>query len=133
MDPDRSDDPSPAHVRMSYQDLADRWGIGLDSARHKAKRRGWKVQLGNDGRAWVMVPAHTKFPPARSPDRSPDDPPTKPAPDPPFDPKPLLDAVAALTEVVARRDAENAELRAALEDERRKGLWTRIREAWGGR
>lgn len=137
MDPDRSDDPTQDHVRMSYRDLADRWGIGLDSARHKAKRRGWPVTFGNDGRAWVLVPVHEQFQPARSQDQAEDrsdpDPTPEPRTDPPFDPKPLVEALAAVTEALARRDAELVEVRTALEEERRKGLWQRVKEAWRGR
>ena len=43
---------------LTYKELADRLGIGADSARHKAKRRKWLVQPGNHPRdsARVKVP-----------------------------------------------------------------------------
>lgn len=51
------DSPSrPAEQWMSYAELAERLSISADGARTRAKRAGWKVQLGNDARARVLVP-----------------------------------------------------------------------------
>jgi hypothetical protein len=44
-------------VTLTYAELASRLGIGVESARIKARRRRWAVTLGNDGRARVTVPS----------------------------------------------------------------------------
>jgi hypothetical protein len=46
----------PAELWLSYPELAERLGISADGARVRAKRAGWPVQTGNDGRAKVRVP-----------------------------------------------------------------------------
>lgn len=43
-------------VTLTYEELAERLGIAVDSARIKARRRKWPVSPGNDGRARVTVP-----------------------------------------------------------------------------
>ncbi|MEI7608645.1 MAG: hypothetical protein WCJ64_14810 [Rhodospirillaceae bacterium] len=35
------------HVWLTYKELAERLNIGVDSARHKAKRRKWATEAGN--------------------------------------------------------------------------------------
>src|SRR3954452_4252602 len=42
-------------VRLSYRELAARLGMSPDAARIKARRRGWRVDIGNDGKATVTV------------------------------------------------------------------------------
>jgi hypothetical protein len=54
---------------LTYKALGDRLGISPDSARTKAKRRGWRVILDNQGLARVHVP----------PSELPDEPPERPA------------------------------------------------------
>ena len=46
------------YVWLTYKELAERLGIGADSARHKARRRKWDIQSGNHPRdsARVKVP-----------------------------------------------------------------------------
>ena len=46
----------PAPWRGTYKDLADYLGILEDSARIKAKRKGWRLIRGNDGRTIIEVP-----------------------------------------------------------------------------
>jgi hypothetical protein len=42
-------------LRLTYKALGERLGISMPAARIKAKRRGWSIHMGNDGRAYVMV------------------------------------------------------------------------------
>lgn len=44
-------------LRLSYSELAERLEMSPDAARIKARRRGWRVDIGNDGKATVMVQA----------------------------------------------------------------------------
>ncbi len=41
---------------MSYEDIAERFGISLPSARRMVHKRKWQKTKGNDGRAVVQVP-----------------------------------------------------------------------------
>jgi hypothetical protein len=41
---------------LTYDELADRLGIGRESARTLVKRKRWARQPGNDGRARIGVP-----------------------------------------------------------------------------
>lgn len=41
---------------MSYDDLAKRLSMQPASARNLVRRKGWRRQVGNDGRALVFVP-----------------------------------------------------------------------------
>jgi hypothetical protein len=43
-------------VAMSYDDLAERLGISVPSARRLVQRRRWSKSLGNGGKAVVQVP-----------------------------------------------------------------------------
>src|SRR3954452_19366859 len=60
-------------VTLTYAELAERLGIGVESARIKARRRRWMVVLGNDGRARVTVPSESL--PQVAPERGPSAPP----------------------------------------------------------
>jgi len=40
---------------LSYQEVADRLGVTPEAARSRAKRLRWRRQMGNDGRALVLV------------------------------------------------------------------------------
>jgi hypothetical protein len=46
-----------AELLLTYAELAARLGISADGARTRAKRAGWPVVIGNDGRAKVRVAA----------------------------------------------------------------------------
>ncbi len=43
-------------VAMSYDDLAERLGISVPSARRLVQRRRWSKTVGNDGKAVIQVP-----------------------------------------------------------------------------
>ena len=60
--------PEPSgYIVLSYAELAERLGIGSDSARMRAKRKGWMTVPGNDGRTRVHVPPNElpEHPPER--------------------------------------------------------------------
>ena len=42
-------------LRLTYAELGDRLGISADGARTRAKRAGWPIEQGNDGKARVRV------------------------------------------------------------------------------
>ena len=54
---DSHSDVSRDTVSLTYQELADRLGIDVQSARRRALRSHWLKVRGNDGRARVNVPA----------------------------------------------------------------------------
>jgi hypothetical protein len=86
---------------LTYVELGDRLGVAPDTARLRAKRRGWDVQHGNDGKARVRVPSGElpETPPER-PRRGADELPT------------VGELLAELREVQA--DAAEARLEAAV-------------------
>src|SRR5215207_6476300 len=47
---------------LTYAELGEALGITVDSAKRLARRRGWRKQPGNDGRARVAVPAERLVP-----------------------------------------------------------------------
>ncbi|HEY8613005.1 MAG TPA: hypothetical protein VIL69_17175 [Roseomonas sp.] len=55
---DNYDDASSDTVMLTYQELAERLGIDVQSARRRAQRSGWRRIPGNDGKARVVVPGH---------------------------------------------------------------------------
>jgi hypothetical protein len=57
MPADRHSDMSRGTVSLTYQELAERLGIDVQSARCRALRSGWPKSPGNDGKARVNVPA----------------------------------------------------------------------------
>src|SRR3954469_15519625 len=48
-------DDHPSELLLTYPELAARLGVSPDGARTRAKRQGWPVTHGNDGRARVRV------------------------------------------------------------------------------
>ncbi len=54
---DSHSDTSRDTVSLTYQELADRLGIDVQSARRRVLRAGWAKLPGNDGKARVLVPA----------------------------------------------------------------------------
>lgn len=44
------------YVLMTYEEIAERLGIELDSARKLVRRRRWIRNMGNDGRTRIQVP-----------------------------------------------------------------------------
>ncbi len=66
---------------LTYTDAASALGMTTESVRQRARREHWRKQLGNDGKALVLVPADTgrspggdapNEPPASRPARRPD-------------------------------------------------------------
>ena len=59
---------SPGDLVLTYRELGERLGIEPDSARARARRRGWRIVLDNHGVARVHVPPSElpDEPPARS-------------------------------------------------------------------
>src|SRR5262245_13943320 len=49
------DEHEAGELLLTYADLAARLGVSADGARSRAKRAGWPVIAGNDGRARVRV------------------------------------------------------------------------------
>jgi hypothetical protein len=47
---------------LSYQEVADRLGVTPEAARSRAKRLGWRRQMGNDGRALVLAASEPRPP-----------------------------------------------------------------------
>lgn len=43
-------------VSLTYDELAERLGIGRKSAQNTVRRKGWRRTKGNDGRARIEVP-----------------------------------------------------------------------------
>jgi chromosome segregation ATPase len=61
---------------LTYAQAGERFGISADAVRFRARRQGWRMQPGNDGRTLVLVPddaeVHPRSSAVRSPDRSAD-------------------------------------------------------------
>jgi hypothetical protein len=110
-------------LRLTYIELAERTQLTREGARMLARRRRWRIERGNDGKARVIVrEADLVIEPPRPP---PDD-----QPQPPHDPPPdskiileLLDRIRVLeaerTELAAQAayaEGEARALRDALED-----------------
>jgi hypothetical protein len=73
---DRSS-PERAEQQMSdtwltYAQAGERFGLTSDAMRMRAKRLGWRMQPGNDGRTLILVPADAEVAPRRSPEVSPE-------------------------------------------------------------
>jgi hypothetical protein len=109
-------------LALSYDELADRLGITVASARRLVLRRRWSKGRGNDGRAIVQVPEEFLERRSDSPSGSPaDDTPDAVAPVAPAvvatDPEPSADARALLDMLqsrVAELDSEVKEARATV-------------------
>lgn len=60
----------------TYEEAGHQFGLSADAMRKRARRLGWRVQAGNDGKARVLVPEGTNLSPdgrsGRAPSR-PDD------------------------------------------------------------
>ncbi len=103
---------------LSYADAAKALGMTPESVRQRARREAWRRQIGNDGRALILVPMDTARIPAGD---TPGNPPaSRPALRPERDTAVLR---AQLQEIEARA----AELRSDLERERTERLQERER------
>jgi hypothetical protein len=140
-------------VRLSYRELAARLGMSADAARIKARRRGWRVDRGNDGKATVTIQADelAELLPRAKEERAPSEPRANgERPDLLETPsselfvlvaglrEELHEAMAAVNELAilaATEKATAAELRLALEHERQVGAEQRaelkeLRRPW---
>src|SRR3954452_12084893 len=98
-------EPPGDETLLTYAKLAERLGCAPDTARLRAKRRGWRVEHGNDGKARVRGPSGM----------SPDVPPERPRGDPADQPT-VGELLAELGEprddaTAARREADVANVR----------------------
>jgi hypothetical protein len=65
---------------LTYAQAGERFGLSSEAVRLRAKRLGWRVQPGNDGRSLVLVPDDvTVRPRPRTPVQSADQPTVQPA------------------------------------------------------
>ncbi len=105
---------------LSYADAAAALGMTPESVRQRARREHWRKQLGNDGKALILVPADTdRIPPGDVADTTPASRPVK---------RPESDtAFAALQSRLTEMEARAAELRADVERERGERLQERER------
>jgi hypothetical protein len=121
-------------LRLTYEELGERIGCSAEGARMLARRRRWRVEKGNDGKARVLVDetALVVRPTGRPPGH--DQPPPETA-----ETEALRAQVLALTERAAKAEGENAalhqlidEFRAALEREQARGdrLEEALRRPW---
>src|SRR3712207_2975802 len=103
---------------LSYADAAAALGMTPESVRQRARREHWRKQLGNDGKALILVPADTDRIPAGDTDS--EAPATRPVkrlePDA---------AVAILQTKLAEAEARLLDLRADIERERGERLQER--------
>jgi hypothetical protein len=109
---------------LSYVDAAAALGMTPESVRQRARREHWRKQLGNDGKALILVPADTDRIPAGDTDGE------APAPRPVKRPvkRPDTDiALAALQARLVEMEARARELYADVERERSERLQERER------
>jgi len=100
---------------MTYAELADALGIGLDSAKNLVRRKQWPRTRGNDGMARITVPIEAvPLPPANPPTDTPINPPTYGATDAPT--TPLI--LEVLQRHIERLESELATLRVERDEER---------------
>lgn len=76
---ERMAEQDQGELLLTYAELSARLGVSTDGARVRAKRSGWPITMGNDGRARVRVravelperpPEQAKRSPEQNPDRS---------------------------------------------------------------
>ena len=106
-------DVSRDTVMITYQELADRLGIDVQSARRRALRAKWPKVPGNDGQARVNVPA-TVLPAAGAATAAtvapPEPPPAAPVTATPEAMSHLLSQVAEMGELRERAAKAEAEI-----------------------
>jgi hypothetical protein len=131
--------------KLTYAALGAQLGLSAAAARMRAKRNGWRITIGNDGRALVEID-ESELAAART---EPEQPPEQPAqrlperlaeqaeraPEQPEQPDTVAREVADLRAALARaeerilgKDALLEELRRQLEHERRQNEW--LRRPW---
>ena len=102
---------------LSYADAAAALGMTPESVRQRARREHWRKQLGNGGRALILVPADTsRTPPGDTDGDAPVSRPVKRDP-----------TLVALQARLAEMESRTTELRADVERERSERLRERER------
>jgi hypothetical protein len=105
---------------LSYADAAKVLGMTPESVRPRARREHWRKQLGNDGKALILVPSDTdRIPPGDTADDA-------PAPRPVRRPESDT-ALAVLQARLSEVEARASDLRADVERERSERLQERER------
>jgi DNA repair exonuclease SbcCD ATPase subunit len=105
---------------MTYQEAAAALRMTPESIRARARREHWRKQLGNDGKALILVPVDAEgIPPG---DTDGDAPASRPVKRPETDP-----SVTALQTRISELEARATELRADVERERAEQLQERER------
>lgn len=104
---------------LTYSDAAQSLGMTTESVRQRARREHWRKQLGNEGKALILVPADADRTLAGE------------APGEPAAPRPVKrpepDTAAVLQARISEMEARAAELRADLEHERAERIGERER------
>jgi hypothetical protein len=124
--------PGPDRARwLTYAQAGERFGLSSEAVRLRAKRLGWRVQPGNDGRSLVFVPDDvTVRPRPRAPVQSADQPTVQPAVQPAGQAEEIARLTALLiaaNDLLERADqrAERAEKRAEQAENRADQAITR--------
>jgi hypothetical protein len=113
-------------MQMTYQEIAKRLNIKLDSARKLVRRKRWKRTMGNDGNMRINVPL----------DGFKDDDPTDSTPDIPtdvprtYDPEKDIKIARLEAELKGVSDLVEAERRRADAEALRTQAAERDRDAW---
>jgi len=87
----------------TYKEAGQQFGLSADAMRKRARRMGWRVQAGNDGRARVLVPEGAGLSPDGRSGRAPSRP-----DDRADDPQALAALADALRQERERREAAEA-------------------------
>lgn len=100
-------------ISLSYEELAQRLGITIKSAKNHVRRRRWATSIGNDGKARVACPIEelpeaTSVAPSTAPSEAPPEVPSE-------------NPVHALIARVAVLESQLASERALTDAERRRG------------
>lgn len=99
---------------LSYAEAAQALSMTPESVRQRARREHWRKQLGNEGKALILVPGSLLEDTERVPagDTDDDTPVSRPVK------RPEVDAISVLQARIVEMDARATELRADLERER---------------
>lgn len=100
---------------MTYPELAEALGIGVESAKNLVRRKRWSRSTGNDGLARIIVPIEAlSARKAASPHGA--------ATNPPADPPMVSVAVEALSRHIERLEAELATVKAERDQAKEAAL-----------
>jgi hypothetical protein len=109
---------------LTYQQAGDLLGVSAEAIRRHARRHGWRVQRGNDGKALVLVPATAASEGWARPGGRPDDAraggPGGQAPGQPSDVVTIADMMSALVADRRAAEADAAQARREADELRRE-------------